>query len=354
MPLTQAQKAIISKVRALGGGRQAVALDDAACLYLLALMVQDLGLREAFPDHPADLPPLFSAEALKPPRINTATFMSLFEQLLARVPDADTYFLRLATLYKSRLKYERIMQTQPMSTLEQIGPRSLLQYGTISSRALVGLLLWRKWIFDIDNRAGQETGYLFEPIIANAIGGTSASAGKSPVHREGNPRKGGRQVDCIIENGEKRAYEIKIRVTTAASGQGRWREELTFPEDCRASGYIPVLVVLDPTRNDKLDELQVAFQSCGGEVYSGSAAWAHLDSLAGPTMARFLERYVHEPIAALLQAGPDGQELPSITLQMNADELVITVGEEQSVTPRVTGLLESIEDEGQVDVAEDV
>ena len=49
--------------------------------------------------------------------------------------------------------------------LPLLHPRGLLQYGGMSPKTLAGFLLWRKWIFDIDNRAGQETGYLFEPII---------------------------------------------------------------------------------------------------------------------------------------------------------------------------------------------
>ena len=73
----------------------------------------------------------------------------------------------------------------------------------------------------------------------------------------------GRQVDCIRGN---RAYEFKIRVTIAASGQGRWSEELEFPIDCRGSGYLPVLVVLDPTTNPKLTELTRAFKENDGEV----------------------------------------------------------------------------------------
>ncbi len=69
----------------------------------------------------------------------------------------------------------------------------------------------------IDNRAAQETGYLFEPIIANAIGGVSLSAAKSPIRRYRDPDRY-RQVDCIRD---KLAYEIKMRVTIAASGKGR-------------------------------------------------------------------------------------------------------------------------------------
>jgi hypothetical protein len=179
---------------------------------------------------------------------------------------------------------------------DQVGPRSLLQYGSLSPKALAGLLFWRKWLFDIDNRAGQETGYVFEPIIAYAIGGVPASASKSPVRRSDNKVKG-RQVDCVLD---QKAYEMKIRVTIAASSQGRWREELEFPQDCQTSGYIPVLLVLDPTPNPKLHELSTTFQAAGGEVYIGQDAWNHLTTQAGATMSRFLELYVHEPIQTLL------------------------------------------------------
>ena len=118
---------------------------------------------------------------------------------------------------------------------------------------------WRKWFYDTDNRAAQETGYLFEPILAAAIGGTPVSAARSPVRRSDDETKG-RQVDCIKG---KRAYEFKIRLTTAASGQGRWDRELAFPQDCASYDHIPVLVVLDDTTNPKLVELVHAFEAAG-------------------------------------------------------------------------------------------
>jgi hypothetical protein len=37
-----------------------------------------------------------------------------------------------------------------------------------------------------------------------------------------------------------------------------------------------VLVVLDPTANVKLDELNQVFIAAGGESYIGQAAWDHL------------------------------------------------------------------------------
>jgi hypothetical protein len=197
-----------------------------------------------------------------------------------------------------------------------------LQYGKLSGNALAGFLFWRKWFFDIDNRAGQETGYLFEPIIANAIGGTPAPSSKSPVKRKSDNRKG-RQVDCILDN---KAYELKIRVTIAASGQGRWQEELDFPTDCEASGFQPVLVCMDGTRNSKIDELILAFEAVGGAVYVGEAAWKHLDDLAGPTMAQFIEKYVRAPIQDLLSKASN--LMPDLVAKHTGSRIEISIGSE--------------------------
>ena len=49
-----------------------------------------------------------------------------------------------------------------------------------------------------------------------------------------------------------------------------------FPDDCKASGYVPVLVVLDPTEADKLTVLRERFEAAGGLAYVGPEAWAHL------------------------------------------------------------------------------
>ena len=217
MVLTHAQRAILERARALGGGGQAVTLTDNACRFILGNIARDLGLLAHFPELPAEISPFFSAYPLASLELHGGDFVPLFERLVGLDQNADTYFGCLAALHKARLKYERIIEVQPLPTIDQVGPRGLLQFGTISARALTGFLLWRKWMFDIDNRAGQETGYLFEPIIAAAIGGVPAPSRKSPVKRTRDPRKG-RQVDCIRGD---RAYEFKIRVTIAASGQGR-------------------------------------------------------------------------------------------------------------------------------------
>ncbi len=323
MALTQSQKSLIERARTAGGGELGAGLNNDACVFLVATMIRDLGLVDQFPEIAAqDFPGFFERTGSRKLELHGLVFLDLIERLIALVPDADTFFACLAALEKSRLKYARILEYQPIPTMSQVGPRSLLQYGQMSSRALAGFLLWRKWLYDIDNRAGQETGYLFEPIIAHAIGGASFSAAQSPIKRHKNSARG-RQVDCIRQ---KLAYEIKIRVTIAASGQGRWREELDFPLDCQASGFRPVLIVLDSTRNPKLDELVAAFQRAGGDAFVGDAAWRHLEGAAGRVMGLFLTRYIRAPIHQVLECTPD--ELPDVTFKMSDRAFCVLCGDE--------------------------
>ena len=87
-----------------------------------------------------------------------------------------------------------------------------------------------------------------------------------------------------------------------------------------------MLVVLDATPNDKLDELRKAFESQGGESFIGTPAWEHLNDMAGPTMATFLQTYVHAPLRALV-ANP-APRLPPLTLRMQAGEIAVHIGDD--------------------------
>ncbi len=118
------------------------------------------------------------------------------------------------------------------------------------------------------------------------------------LNERGEPTDEARQIDCY--DGESQlAYEFKLRVTIAASGQGRFAEELSFPRECRASGLTPVLVVLDPTPSPRLVELIAAFAANQGRHYVGPEAWAHMELKAGRTMAIFLERYIRPPLTEM-------------------------------------------------------
>lgn len=349
MPLTQAQRSIWEKARAFGSGGQAVGLNDEMCAYLVGRIALDLNLGAHFPEVDTNLPELFEPVDRDTFILTGVDALPLFERLVGLNADGDMYFACLASLHKARLKYETILETQPIPTLEQVGPRGLLQFGKMSPRALAGLLFWRKWFFDIDNRAGQETGYLFEPVIAYAVGGTPVPAGRSPVKRRKDGRKG-RQIDCL--RGDM-AYEIKIRVTIAASGQGRWGEELDFPVDCRESGYTPVLVVLDGTPNPKLSELRRAFLAQEGEVYTGAEAWEHLDNLAGTTMSMFLEKYVRDPIDHIISEAPEA--LPEFRAVMEDGTIKIRVGDETLIiSRRDAGESENDHDQSPDDIELDI
>jgi hypothetical protein len=333
MPIPTEIKKVFSAARILGSGDDRVTLSEIELFCLLSQCCRDLTVSASV----SKLPKL----AVAPPsedyyRIPLAWFQipqagcpsafALVESLASCVAyeaDFRLYFENLAALHKRRLKYQRILSCQPKPTMNQIGPRSLLEFGGVHDALLASWLVWRKWIFDVDNRSAQETGYLFEPVLASCLGGEAVGSKNSPVKRLnelGEPTDAGRQIDCY--DGENQfAYEFKLRVTIAASGQGRFGEELSFPREARAAGLIPVLIVLDPTPSPRLVELIAAFTTCGGKHYVGTEAWAHMDSKAGKTMAVFLERYIRPPLTEM--AKHEDAKPEDIQLSWTQNEILI-------------------------------
>jgi len=105
-------------------------------------------------------------------RIDATHIDSLLDEGKTFDEDFFVYLNCLLELHKKRRKYALILQLQPFPTMVQISPRSLIEYGcNFEDEALASWLTWRKFFYDIDNRSAQETGYLFEPILAAAIGG---------------------------------------------------------------------------------------------------------------------------------------------------------------------------------------
>ncbi|MCE5978071.1 hypothetical protein [Pseudomonas sp. JR33AA] len=268
--------------------------------------------------------------------ITTIDVVNLLEFGIGLDEDFLTYLKCLVELHKRRRKYGLILQRQPLPTMVQVSPRALMEYGAgFEPEALASWLTWRKFFYDLDNRSAQETGYLFEPILASAIGGEPKSARERVVRRSADPSKG-RQVDCwkVASDGTPLAYELKLRVTIAASGQGRFGEELSFAQDCLDSGVKPILVVLDPTENGKLTGLQAAYKKVGGEAYVGDAAWEHLECEAGPTMAAFIERYVRRPVDTISafeevsEGDPSKRNIVLLDLaaKLQGNELTIMLG----------------------------
>ena len=331
MPISTEIKKVFSAARILGSGDDRVTLLENELFCLLSQCCRDLSVSASVSQLPklAAAPP--SADYYRIPlawfqipQAGCPSASALVESLascVANEADFRLYFENLATLHKRRLKYQRILSCQPKPTMNQIGPRSLLEFGGVNDALLASWLVWRKWIFDVDNRSAQETGYLFEPVLASCLGGEAIGSKNSPVKRLnelGEPTDAGRQIDCY--DGENQfAYEFKLRVTIAASGQGRFGEELSFPREARAAGLIPVLIVLDPTPSPRLVELIGAFTACGGKHYVGTAAWAHMDSKAGKTMAVFLERYIRPPLTEM--AKHEDAEPEDIQLSWTRNEI---------------------------------
>lgn len=331
MPTPVEIKKSFSAARILGNGDDRVTLSETELFCLLAQCCRDLAMPAAI----SKLPKLSVAPAsedyyriplawFQTPQAACPSASALVEILAAcisRETDFRLYFENLATLHKRRLKYQRILSCQPKPTMNQIGPRSLLEFGSVNDGLLASWLVWRKWIFDVDNRAAQETGYLFEPVLASCLGGEAVGSKNSPVKRlneRGEPTGEGRQIDCY--DGESQlAYEFKLRVTIAASGQGRFGEEISFPREARAAGLTPVLIVLDPTPSPRLNDLIGAFKANNGKHYVGADAWAHMESKAGKTMAVFLERYIRPPLTEMAKHEDTGPE--AIHLFWTQDEI---------------------------------
>lgn len=205
------------------------------------------------------------------------------------------YFKNLCDLYRRRFKYHIILKNQPFPGVNQIVPRSLLEYGNCSNSLLADWLQWRKWIFDIDNRSAQETGYIFEPILASCLGGEAVSASNSPVKRiddYGNLTNNGRQ----------------------------------------NAGYTPILVVFDGTESLLLTKLKRQYTKCGGKYFIGEDAWKILSERAGREMSIFINKYIYPPINDIEQAMTS--RLGKIQLELRDSQLTVNNGTDEYVINR--------------------
>jgi len=302
-------KNLYAKCKMHGTGEAQVILGNGELYSLILLAFRDLGwsipipnaISVLFPSESYYGIPLNWFDGAWERKITPDDVLELLDAGKQHQEDFVLYIENLCALHRRRVKYGRILSTQAIPTMDQIGPRTILEYGLCEPTLLAHWVIWRKWIYDIDNRAAQETGYVFEPILAACLGGETIGARNSPVKRigeDGKPTSQGRQIDCFIPS-DNLACEFKLRVTIAASGQGRFQEELSFPEECKASGIIPVLLVLDPTPSPRLEELSRKFLSCNGRFYQGEQAWKYMRKLAGKTISVFLDKYIRPVISEM-------------------------------------------------------
>jgi hypothetical protein len=299
-------KQYYSKCKTHGTQEAQVMLSDYNLYVLLILVANDLELSSYKFREDVSLPSQNYYELPLSFFINNAsqieiTIEEIYDCIIsfsAENEDFQLYFSNLTALHRRRVKFFNILKNQKFPTVDQVGPRILLEFGSGDIEIVSNWLRWRKWFYDLDNRSAQETGYLFEPIVNSSLGGQSVAAQNSPVKRinaNGDVTDNGRQIDCYVDD-EKTAYELKLRVTIAASGQGRWGEELSFPAECKKAGIKPVLLVLDPTPSHRLTDLQQAYITNDGAAYLGDDAWAFMEKAAGDTMGIFVNKYIRPPI----------------------------------------------------------
>ncbi len=300
---------LLSECKVHGSGNAQIILTDSELYALLCISLRDLGwdfnairIEDVEkPDNDYFKIPMKWFNELQLSPVTPKILLDIFERAYAINEDFGLFIKNLCALHRRRVKYQRILSVQPLPQVDQIGPRSLLEYGGCDDALLLGWMSWRKWIYDIDNRSAQETGYLFEPVLASCLGGTPIGAKNSPVKRvdgNGNQTLKGRQVDCFVA-GENLAYEFKMRVTIAASGQGRFGEELSFPFECQVAGFKPILIVIDPTPSPRLDELKAAFENAAGSSYIGDEAWRYINEKSGEILSIFVQKYIRPPIESI-------------------------------------------------------
>ncbi|MFQ1653094.1 hypothetical protein ACK378_08700 [Aeromonas veronii] len=300
---------LYSKCKMHGTGEAQVSITDGELNALIYIAINDLGwshhdfgiTRVTTPKDDYYKIPMAWFDEQSAVNILPQSIIQSLKACFEHNKDFSLYIENLTALHRRRVKYRRILSSQPMPNMDQIGPRALLEYGECNRELLANWMVWRKWIYDIDNRSAQETGYLFEPLLASCLGGEPVGAKNSPVKRldsNGRPTSQGRQIDCLVSS-NKRTYELKLRVTIAASGQGRFGEELSFAVESSAAGYTPVLLVLDPTPSPRLEELSKKYLECGGKFYHGEAAWRHMEKEAGNVVSVFIEKYIKPAIKGI-------------------------------------------------------
>jgi hypothetical protein len=333
---------LYSKCKMHGSGEAQVVISDGELNALLSIVVDDLGWshsdldidRVDSPNEYYEIPMGWFDEQAKA-SVQASRIIQSLKSCFEKDNDFGLYIENLTALHRRRVKYQRILSSQPTPNMDQIGPRALLEYGTCNTTLLANWMVWRKWIYDIDNRSAQETGYLFEPLLASCLGGEPVGSKNSPVKRldsNGSPTNQGRQIDCLVPS-NNRTYELKLRVTIAASGQGRFGEELSFAEESQAAGFTPVLLVLDPTPSSRLTELSEKYLACGGAFYHGEEAWRHMEQEAGNVVSVFIEKYIKPAIQGIEEIEIDYPK--AISLRWSDQEIEISDGAASYIINRI-------------------
>ena len=95
------------------------------------------------------------------------------------------------------------------------------------------------------------------------------------------------------------SYQIKSSARNVSLDQWGHGDELAVPAECCALGCIPRLVVFDARGPFALNDLVRAYESHGGEVFLGEAAWAHVAEQASKNLLICINRYCRDPLSLI-------------------------------------------------------
>lgn len=170
---------LYSKCKMHGTGEAQVVITNGELNSLISIAIDDLGwshrdfdiARVTTPENDYYKIPMAWFDEQSAVEIQPHSIIQSLKACFEHDNDFGLYIENLTALHRRRVKYRRILSSQPMPNMDQIGPRALLEYGECNRELLANWMVWRKWIYDIDNRSAQETGYLFEPLLASCLGG---------------------------------------------------------------------------------------------------------------------------------------------------------------------------------------
>ena len=322
--LTLAQSRLLSDCRALGqGGPQPVYLEDPALLRLIGVVERELADGQRIPALPELARPTsdyfdLGLEWFETP-LEEGDVVYVFLSAMQSIQGFDVTLACLCELHKRRVKFSRFRETQPLPDINDMASTILMEFGGTPPAEFASWLVWLQRNYYIENRANQVASHLFKTIMAMALGGETFEAGASPI-RCAQDASRGRHVGCVVG---RRAYAFMYHLTDATSEKGRFREELRFAEDCKASGYEPILLVLEGERCRKAEIMSETFLANGGEALIGREAWEHLAAEAGPTMSRFLDRFIRAPMDTVVTAY---ESLPDLERANRIDHFDVRIG----------------------------
>jgi len=322
--LTLAQSRLLSGCRTLGhGSHQAVYLEDHSLLRLIGVVERELANGQRIPALPERARPAsdyfdLGHEWFETP-LEEGDVVNVFLSAMQSIQGFDVTLACLCELHKRRVKFSRIRETQPLPDINDMASEILMEFGGAPPAEFASWLVWRQRICDIEKHAIQETNHLFKTIMAMALGGETFDADASPIRCVQDASRGQR-VGCVVG---RRAYAFMYHLTDATSEKGRFREELRFAEDCKASGYEPILLVLEGERCRKAEFMSETFLANGGKALIGREAWEHLAAEAGPTMSRFLDRFIRAPMENVVAAY---ESLPAPERANRIDHFNVRIG----------------------------